>query len=236
MEHIGPLVETVLWVALVAGLAVRFHRPIDGILTALQKRIEAGSNVKAGPFELSALQPLDASKQIERSAKEVQDIMQSDQDGESSQRQVTVSTPSELRANHLQAEDLVLRAIQAEYGATISRQVTAGRDVGFDGVFVSSGRLNIVEVKYVKSAKALPRIRSTLETLVETTRRDGWQNVQIILAVVFDTPEQVTGSEPRLHELLSGLSVQVVVRSFVLPDLQRRFGLIGSYAGNSTTA
>jgi hypothetical protein len=49
-----------------------------------------------------------------------------------------------LRAKYFQAEDLVLRAIQSEYGATVSRQVTAGADMGFDGAFVSNGRLNIV--------------------------------------------------------------------------------------------
>ncbi len=53
MEHISPLIQTVLWVGLVAAIVWRFHIPIYGILAALQKRVESGASVKAGPFEIS---------------------------------------------------------------------------------------------------------------------------------------------------------------------------------------
>src|SRR5207244_3920955 len=53
-------------------------------------------------------------------------------------------------------------------GATVSRQVTAGADMGFYGTFITNGRLNIVEVKYVRTARALTRIRETLDELVRS--------------------------------------------------------------------
>jgi len=64
-----------------------------------------------------------------------------------------------LQAKYFQAEDLVLRAIQTEYGAAVKRQVTAGNDMGFDAAFSSNGRLNIVEVKYVGVARSLSHLR-----------------------------------------------------------------------------
>jgi len=51
MEKWAPVIETGLGVGLVVWLALRYHKPIHGILAALQKRIESGSAVKAGPIE-----------------------------------------------------------------------------------------------------------------------------------------------------------------------------------------
>jgi len=53
MEHIAPLIQTLLWVSLVGAIVWRFHRSIEEILSALHKRIDGGSNVKAGWFELT---------------------------------------------------------------------------------------------------------------------------------------------------------------------------------------
>jgi hypothetical protein len=136
-----------------------------------------------------------------------------------------------LKAKYFQAEDLVLRAIQAEYGATIKREVTAGADMGFDGVFVTNGRMNIVEVKYLRGPSGnVSRLQPSVERLVNSISRYGWQNVQIILAVVFEKAEEV----PRATELLKGLtskisiiSIPVVVRCFSLAELQVRFGVGG---------
>jgi len=52
MEHISSLIQTVLWVGLIGGIVWRFNKPIYELLSALYSRIEAGSTIKAGPFEL----------------------------------------------------------------------------------------------------------------------------------------------------------------------------------------
>lgn len=230
MEHIAPLIQTVLWVGLIAGVLWRFYSPIYGLLVALQKRVEAGSNIKAGPFELTdQLKPQDPSKQKEKAESEVQEVLEAMPQLESTNM---TSSPSQLaaavHAKYFQAEDLVLRAIQDEYGATVSRQMTAGADMGFDGTFINNGRLNIVEVKYVSgSSNAVLKLRHSIERLSTTISKYRWHNVQIILAVVFERPEEVAKGYERLQELIALTSTPVVIRCYSFPELQRKFGIAG---------
>jgi hypothetical protein len=139
-----------------------------------------------------------------------------------------------LRAKYFQAEDLVLRAIQSEYGATVSRQVTAGADIGFDGTFVSNGRLNIVEVKYLARPSAnLARLEASIDRLAQVISRYGWRNVQIILAVVVESPEDTPKVTVRLQRLIdqSSLPVPVIVRCYSFAELQQKFGIAETVDG-----
>jgi len=137
-----------------------------------------------------------------------------------------------LKAKYFQAEDLVLRAIQAEYGATISREVTAGADMGFDGVFVTNGRLNIVEVKYLRGPSGnVSRLLPSMERLVNSIVCYSWRNAQIILAVVFEKAEEVPRATELLKRLTSEMAIPVVVRCFALAELQARFGVGGGVEG-----
>lgn len=232
MEHLAPLVQTILWVGLLGVVLWRFHEPIHGLLVALQKRVEGGSNIKAGPFEITEqLRPQDPSKQKEKAAIELEEALQGQLVTEpppaipvsGSQRAAT------LQAKYFQAEDLVLRAIQAEYGATVSRQVTAGADMGFDGVFVSNGRLNIVEVKYLSdSAKSTAKLRLSVDHLASAISRYGWRNAQIILAVVLENPDEVPRASERLQELMNQSSVPLVIRCYSFAELQQKFGVAGA--------
>lgn len=229
MEHIAPLLQTILWVGLVGALVWRFHKPIDGILSALHRRIDGGSSLKAGWFELTdQLRPQDALQQREKAAQEIQEVLHGDSPVPPQPQVPSAIEPhvaANVQAKYFQAEDLVLRAIQAEYGATVKRQVTGGRDMGFDAAFTTNGRLNIVEVKYIRTAKSLSRMRETTERLASTIRRYHWDNVQIILAVVFEEPSQVTEGMKRLEEITAGIPVPVAIRCYGLEDLQRRFGV-----------
>jgi len=236
MEHIAPLLQTILWVGLLSVILWRFHKPINGLLVALQKRIEGGSNIKAGPFEITEqLKPQDPSKQKEKAAIELQEILQNAVESESVTEPANVSKGSaSLRAKYFQAEDLVLRAIQSEYGATVSRQVTAGADVGFDGAFVSNGRLNIVEVKYLSRPSAnLPKVQASVDRLARAVSRYGWQNVQIILAVVVENPEEIPKVTVRLQNLVdqSSVPVPVVVRCYSFTELKKKFGIAETVDG-----
>jgi hypothetical protein len=177
MEHIAPLIQTILWVSLIAVVLWQFYAPIYGLLVALQKRVEAGSSIKAGPFELTEqLKPLDSAKQKEKAASEVAEALQTSVDpGSVTASVATIRTAANVQARYFLAEDLVLRAIQAEYGATISRQVTAGSDPGFDGAFVTNGRLNIVEVKYIGGPSGnVSRLRPSIDRLLSAVSGYGW--------------------------------------------------------------
>lgn len=235
MEHIAPLIQTVLWVALIGGIVWRFHRPIHALLTALQKRVEQGSAVKAGPFELGDLRPQEAGRQREKLLSELELVPQVQANAElpplTKLPEVTVDSAKDKAkrtALLLQSEDLALRAIQADYGQALQRQVTAGSDPGFDGVFTNSGRISVVEVKFIGPEAllpAMPRIQKSLERLVGSIGKYGWTDPRLILVIVFEREEDVPRSEAYLVRMVKGLPIEVVIRVYSLPDLRRRFGL-----------
>jgi hypothetical protein len=218
-----------LWVALIGGIVLRFHKPIEGILSALQKRLDEGSDLKVGPVELTGqLRAQDPKAAQEKVAEEVHEVLQitagslvigSDSDPPDSR----AHTAGQVQSRYLQTEDLVLRALQAEYGAPVSRQVTAGADRGFDGAFVSNGRLNIVEVKYVRSLRQLDSYRASINRIASNIARYEWRNAQIILAVVFEQTDDVGPGAARLEAVASEFSVPVIVRAYSLTELETRF-------------
>jgi hypothetical protein len=227
MEHIAPLVQTVLWVTLIGVALWRFHRPIYGLLEALQRRVEAGSNIEAGPFKLTdQLKPQDPITQRQKVASEMAETLEVASASDVGASLDEAGRRATVQAKYFQAEDLVLRAIQAEYGATISRQVTAGSDMGFDGAFVTNGRLNIVEVKFLRGPSGnVSRLRPSVERLVNAVVSYGWKNAQIILAVVFEREEEVARATELLKVITSGWPISIVIRCYSLVELQRRFGI-----------
>ena len=234
MEYILPLIQTVLWVALIAAILWRFYYPIYGILVGLQKRVETGSNIKAGPFELTEqLKPQDPSKQKEKLESEFQEALQvSPESGPTAMTSSPTQRAAMFQAKYFQVEDLVLRAIQSEYGATVSRQVTAGADMGFDGAFITNGRLNIVEVKYLAgSANTISKLRRSVERLSNAISGYGWRNAQIIFAVVFERADEVAKGSKRLQELISVSDVPIVIRCYSFAELQLKFGVADQEGG-----
>jgi hypothetical protein len=225
MEYIAPLIQTVLWVGLIAGIVWRFHTPIYGLLVALQKRIESGSSVKAGPFEITdQLKPQDASAQKEKAAVEIQEVLEGQAPGTGIAKPTTAPL-STIQARYFQAEDLALRAIQSEYGSPISRQVTAGRDSGFDGVFTSGGRTSVVEVKYVLGKGQATKIRPAIHRLTKIIQQYNWENTQIVLVLVFENEEDVKHSMELLSQAFSENAIPVEVRVFTMAHLLARFGV-----------
>ena len=231
MEHIAPLIQTVLWVGLIAGIVWRFHAPIYGLLVALQRRIEAGSNVKAGPFEITdQLRPQDPNAQREKAAAEIKEAI-SDQPPVATGADMLGKATTSIHDRYFQAEDLALRAMQSEYGVPMHRQVTAGRDSGFDGVFSSGGKTNVVEVKYIASKGKSPRMRESIHRLTKIIQQYAWQNAQIILVLVFESQEDVKNQKEILSIGFSENAVPVVVRVFTMAQLEAQFGVGGRNEG-----
>lgn len=231
MEHIAPLIQTVLWVGLIAGIVWRFHAPIYGLLVALQRRIEAGSNVKAGPFEITdQLRPQDPNAQREKAAAEIEEAA-GDQSPTATAKNLLGRAAAPIHERYFQAEDLVLRAIQSEYGVPMHRQVTAGRDSGFDGVFTSGGKTNVVEVKYIAPKGKSPRMRESIHRLTKIIEQYRWQNTQIILALVFESQEDVKHQAEILSIGFSDNAVPVIPRVFTMAELEAKFGVRGRNEG-----
>lgn len=236
MEHWSPLIQTVLWVALIGGMAARFHKPVRDLLEALTERIKSGSDVTAGPFSVKAMQSLSVAEQAARADQEINEANaiaiappvtgQADETlPTSTPVPITPAPTPQFRAKYFQAEDLALRAIQAEFGQPINRHVSGGAGQDFDGAFVLNNRLNIVEVKYVAR---LPSAISqqVLSHIHSFVRSNNLKSVNLILVAVVDRPTDVQETLRRFTEVAESSLVPTVVRVYALSELQAKFGIV----------
>ena len=234
MQYIAPLFETLLWVILVAGIVFGFRRPIHGLLSAFQSRIEAGSTLEAGPFKLGDVKPTPPAQQRERSEAELAQIVH-EQLTEPAAVGVTAlpapAEPTNLRSRFFQAEELALRAVQTEFNAPINRQVSIGTGLQADGAFVQNDELHLVEVKFIVRPK---NARSTIErTLAHYQRAFGAtrrRTVVVVLALVYQYDTDVTRSTLEFQEIANATELRVEVRGFSLKQLQVTYGLPGDDA------
>jgi hypothetical protein len=209
-------------VALIGGIVWRFNKPLHGLLTALQQRVESGSNVKAGPFELTEqVRPQGVAQQIQRTNTEVAEVIEA-QAGEAPDQPAR----TEVKSRFLKAEDLALRAIQIEYGKPISRQLSLGPDFGVDGAFTVDGELNVVEVKYlVRPKRGYEGIRRTLESFQTLFHDNHWRRARLILAVVLQYPSDIEQTKRELQSLKGEFDFPINVHCYSLDDLNSKFGL-----------
>lgn len=235
MQHLAPLLQTILWVGLIAGIVIRFHKPIHGVLTALQRRIEAGSTIEAGPFKLgSEVKPTPPAQQRERSENEFAQIVNEQLVEPAVPGAPTLPAPAEptkLRSRFFQAEELALRALQTEFNAPINRQISIGPGLEADGAFIQNGELHLVEVKFIvrpKNAKStIERTLSHYERRFGATRR---RTVVIVLALVFEFESDVTRSTLEFQEIANATDLRVEVRGYSLKQLQATYGLLADDA------
>jgi len=223
MEYITSLIETILWVGLIVWLVFRFQSQIEAIVTSIQKRIDSGSTIKAGPFTVEDLRPQPVEDQKKKAKEEIQEAI--GQDTGTTNTEARQKVADALLSVYMRAEDLALRAIQSDYGATINRQVTAGRDPGFDAAFVKDGRLHIVEVKYVQDVSSIIRIRPSIERLANSIEKYHWKNAEIVLAVVMANNIDIHEADKKFFQALEGIQVTVNIRPFYIGDLEARFGI-----------
>jgi hypothetical protein len=230
MEQLTSLIQTCLWVGLIGTIVWRYHKPIDAILQSVNRRIEAGHGLKAGPFELTAadLKTQDPDRQREKLDKEADEIIQAETPPVSAQP-ATVPIPAreDVRTQYVRAEDLALRAVQAEYGVPVSRQVQINAGLEFDGFFVKDGRAYIVEVKYVRGQRYLNvSFEEQIDRIIARVTRVGWRNFVLLLVVVFaDSNVDPVAEANRLSEVAKSLGPNVEVRCYSLAALATKFGL-----------
>lgn len=222
MQYIAPLIQTILWVGLIAGLVWRFNKPIFDLLDALQERIKYGSAVKAGPFELSELKPLTLNAQREKMTTELHELMNV---SSPSPPQIPSNSIDSLKSRYLLAEDMALRAIQTEYDVPINRQVTVASDVGFDAAFVLDGSLHVVEVKYSYHKISVEIIRSTINQIISIFDKFNWKNTKILLVLVYEEPPGVGIDLQQLSLITKDYSVPIIIKTYSFNELERRFGV-----------
>lgn len=215
MEGLSKISSSLAWPLFGLIVLLTFRRQFAELIGRI-KSIELGKNKVVLDTQL---RPMPAPQQAAKSREENKDT----DEGSST------SLPANMRASpqsrYLLAEDLALRALQEEYGASIRRQVTAGADPGFDGAFVIDNRLYIVEVKYYRSSFIPNKLQSSIFSLADSINRYGWSNVQIILAAVFDELDDAYTKTVRLSSAVSTSIVPVIVRTFSMAELNARFGV-----------
>ncbi|MDD2901646.1 MAG: hypothetical protein PHU44_04365 [Syntrophales bacterium] len=225
MKDIASIIQTILWVGLIGAIFWRYHRQINSLLDAIQKRIEAGSGIKAGFFEISPLLSQDPEQQKKKIDEEISEVIESAESKEAIESPLSLEKLDDLRTRYFQAEDLALRAIQAEYGIPIVRQVQVGQDIGFDGFFAKGGTAHIIEVKYSQRQYRTNHIWQVLERIFARIGRYGWRNVKVILAVVYAGGSiDLEKEHGRLIEAVRGFEGAVDVRCFSLQKLAEQFG------------
>lgn len=241
MEHWGPFLQTVLWVGLIGGIAWRFHKPIQQLLEALTERISSGSDVTAGPFSLKVMQSLSVPEQAARANREIEEAnalanspgfpVLDDVAAEVSSLPATpgptaLSPTPQFRAQYFQAEDLALRAVQAEFGQPISRQVSVGPNQHFDGAFVHNNRVNIVEVKYIAKVPSKAILHQLLRRAESYVLGNNLKSVNLILVAVVDRTLDVEVTQKRFMAVADEASIPTVVRVYALSELQAKFGIV----------
>lgn len=225
MKDLAPLIQTGLWVALISGIVWRYHKQIHALLEAIQKRIDSGSGIKAGPFEIAAM--LQPQSPEEQKGKIIQEIS----DATKAESMPSLSPPmleprDDLRTRYFQAEDLALRAIQAEYNTPISRQLQVGRDMQFDGFFAKGGTAHIVEVKYTQRPYPKSQFLQVVNRIFAGIGRYGWRNVKVIIVVVYgDSSIDLNQEKKRLINTIEDNKVTVEIRCFSFEQLARQFGV-----------
>lgn len=225
MEKLAPLLQTLLWVLLIAAIVGRFHRQIHDLLTALTKRIEAGSPVKAGPFELGEqVKPQTPAQQRAKVEKEVDALLlERPSEGTASKSVTSQTTRADLQARYLLAEDFALRAVQDQYSVPLSRKITLPGDVEFDGYFEVAGRPHFVEVWHVARQVMPDRVRSNLERRTAEIARTGASEPRLVWACVFERTADVLPGWERLSELAKASPVPVSVHCFSIHELRSKY-------------
>ncbi|OCX69132.1 hypothetical protein A6M27_19050 [Acidithiobacillus thiooxidans] len=243
MEQLGPLLQTVLWVGLIGVITYRFSNQIEQLLEALTDRIKSGSDITAGPFSVRGMQPLSLQEQAMRATQEIEEanavanapaspVPDEEPNLAAAPATPPVPTPTRrFRAKYFQAEDLALRALQAEFGQPINRQVSVGPGQEFDGAFVHSNRLNIVEVKYVSKPppnalmeKAL--LHKLLHNVQSFSLRYNYKSVNLILVAVVDRTSDVDATLKRYNAIAGQSAIPTEVRVYALSNLQAKFGIV----------
>lgn len=228
MDAWVPFFQTLLWILLIVGILWKFHAQAVALLGAIKTRIEKGSSVKAGPFELGQdLRPQEAEQQKKRLDDEVKEAQQEDAKSVSSQAQLLAKlSESDFRSRVLVAEELAMRELQVEFGVVINRQVLVGRDFGMDGMFVKDGTGFGIDVKYVRRNLRPEHLKQIVFQYKEFVRSRGWKRFTMILVFVYDGEEdQLPKQRDFLNSALGQFQDFVLWRLYSLKQLTEKYGI-----------
>jgi hypothetical protein len=176
----------------------------------------------------SFLRSLPPAAQRQRLQAEVQEIESGRAVTQPEESQQVVAEPAgELSARVVLSEELAIRAIEREYGASVSRQAgLAG--LGFDGMFARGGRGYGIEVKYIPDTNLnTTSIAAQAAAFAGRLRALNFRSFTIILALVGEHVQdaQFNNSLETLKRALGSLGTPVELKVFSFSALKEEFGV-----------
>jgi hypothetical protein len=217
-KDIVPLLQTFLWFTLISVVLLVYRKQIEALVEAIRKRVESGSGLKVGFVSIEAdLHPQSPEQQAIKVKQEVTEA--------TTTTTTAAPVPPNLSTRSFLAEDLALRVIQSEYGVPINRQLQAGQNMTFDGVFAKDKASYIVQVKYSRGTYSTSRALMQITQILAGITKYHWKNVTLILAVVFDDSVDLEMEQRRLSEAVKDCGVMVDVRCFSFKHLAKQFGV-----------
>jgi len=219
IKDIVPLAQTALWIGLIVWIVNRYGGFIDQVLYLFRKRVESGSSVKAGPFEIGeAVEPQSLSDQKKEADEEII---------ESSEKFDTLSRrdKSSIRSEYFLIEDLALRAIQEQYGVSIQRNVKVLSLFEADGVFTKNGTLHVVEVKSGPLSKVKPIASNTLSRLDTLISSYGWKNVVIVFVMVIRDTKDENKTNLQTDIPIDNYNTKIQIHTYMEGELKAAVGI-----------
>lgn len=208
MQHWGPIIQTLLWIALIVGVLWYFRSFVEQILRALESRIKSGDPVEAWGVKLGA-RPLTSAEQAEKIERDVEELTvdtskQADvaPDQSKAYRQLTdqIERSFSVAGEYVLLEDLALRATQDFYGVPITRQMRLGSLI-VDGLFTKDGKDWVVEVKVVRGTVHVARMMNQSGMLLKKHAVNA-RLVFVIVLLSDPPPLHQSPSEPDEATLL----------------------------------
>lgn len=131
-----------------------------------------------------------------------------------------------LRQDWVMAEELAFREIESEFAVTVQRNVAAGPDQGFDGIFVHKRRLTVLEIKYVRRPLWRQSVESGLAHIQRAAANIKPAQSFILVLVTDPIPLDRRESElVRVRELLASTSLPIELRVYDFLELKSKYGI-----------
>jgi hypothetical protein len=245
VEHWAPVVETLVWAALIVWLVRKFYRPLLKVLITIQRRIAAGHGFETPWLKFPAAS---AQDQIEKKQEEVSQLLEA-QAPPAPPANAPVQTPlpqeptikwesstvvskdkrERLFARVSEAENLAINALQAKVGVPISRNVSLAPRYIADGVFEENGRLTVVEVKYITSLtlidNIIPRAIHQVRSAIGRMRRRDFLTAKAVIVLVVSHSRLVQPLKDLVEMQYTEMTAErVKFEVFSLYALRREFG------------
>jgi hypothetical protein len=122
-------------------------------------------------------------------------------------------------------EALVFRQLELEFGQSIQRQVSIGRDLGFDGLIPSKEGLTVFEIKYLHTPRT-DTIRRAIGSMKQASNRMPHVH-RFVLVVVTEgfSDERVAELTARAKDLIAEAGIPIDLRFYDVEELGRKFGV-----------